>query len=126
LYNALANHPDFANLDHSDLRVSNGGGMAVQQAVADRWLEDSPGCPICEGYGLSETSPSAVCNPSDTDAYSGMVGDAPALDRGLYYSMTTSSEELPLSRGSAGEIAIRGPQMSSAGCWNRAGRSPRG
>lgn len=113
LYNALANHPDFANLDHSDLRVSNGGGMAVQQAVADRWLEIT-GCPICEGYGLSETSPSAVCNPSDTDAYSGMIGmPLPSTEACI---LDDEGRELPL--GERGEIAIRGPQVM-AGYWNR-------
>ena len=113
LYHALANHPDFANLDHSDLRVSNGGGMAVQQAVADRWLEIT-GCPICEGYGLSETSPSAVCNPSDTDAYSGMIGmPLPSTEACI---LDDEGRELPL--GERGEIAIRGPQVM-AGYWNR-------
>jgi long-chain acyl-CoA synthetase len=113
LYNALANHPDFAKLDHSDLRVSNGGGMAVQQAVADRWLEIT-GCPICEGYGLSETSPSAVCNPSDTDAYSGMIGmPLPSTEACI---LDDDGRELPL--GERGEIAIRGPQVM-AGYWNR-------
>ena len=113
LYNSLANHPDFAKLDHSDLRVSNGGGMAVQQAVADRWLEIT-GCPICEGYGLSETSPSAVCNPSDTDAYSGMIGmPLPSTEACI---LDDDGRELPL--GERGEIAIRGPQVM-AGYWNR-------
>src|SRR5690606_26647443 len=73
LYNSLAHNEEFAKLDFSGLRVSNGGGMAVQKAVADRWLQVT-GCPICEGYGLSETSPSAVCNPTDTDEYSGTIG----------------------------------------------------
>ena len=113
LYNALANHPDFAKLDHSDLRVSNGGGMAVQQAVADRWLEIT-GCPICEGYGLSETSPSAICNPSDTDAYSAMIGmPLPSTEACI---LDDDGRELPL--GERGEIAIRGPQVM-AGYWNR-------
>lgn len=113
LYNALANHPDFAKLDHSNLRVSNGGGMAVQQAVADRWLEIT-GCPICEGYGLSETSPSAVCNPSDTDAYSGMIGmPLPSTEACI---LDDDGRQLPL--GERGEIAIRGPQVM-AGYWNR-------
>jgi long-chain acyl-CoA synthetase len=113
LYNALANHPDFAKLDHSDLRVSNGGGMAVQQAVADRWLEIT-GCPICEGYGLSETSPSAICNPTDTDAYSGTIGlPLPSTDARI---LDDDGNELPL--GERGEIAIRGPQVM-AGYWNR-------
>ncbi len=64
LYNALLNHPEFAKLDCLRLRIANGGGMAVQQAVAEKWLELT-GCPIVEGYGLSETSPSATCNRRD-------------------------------------------------------------
>ena len=62
LFNGMANHPDFDKVDWSNLKVSIGGGMAVQGAVADLWLRKT-GCPICEGYGLSETSPSASCNP---------------------------------------------------------------
>jgi acyl-CoA synthetase (AMP-forming)/AMP-acid ligase II len=61
LFNGLANHPDFNSVNWSNLKVSVGGGMAVQAAVAKLWLEKT-GCPICEGYGLSETSPSASCN----------------------------------------------------------------
>ena len=72
LYNALLNHPDFAKIDFSGLRVANGGGMAVQEAVAKNWLAKT-GCPIIEGYGLSETSPSATCNPTDTDAFLSLI-----------------------------------------------------
>jgi long-chain acyl-CoA synthetase len=73
LFNSLANHPDFDKVDWSHLKISVGGGMAVQQATARLWLEKT-GCPICEGYGLSETSPSATCNPVDSTAYSGNIG----------------------------------------------------
>ena len=62
LFNGLANHPDFGKVDWSHLKISVGGGMAVQAAVAKLWL-DKTNCPICEGYGLSETSPSTSCNP---------------------------------------------------------------
>jgi long-chain acyl-CoA synthetase len=62
LYNSLAENPEFQKLDFSSLRISNGGGMAVQQAVAEKWLKLT-GVPIIEGYGLSETSPVATCNP---------------------------------------------------------------
>ena len=62
LFNALAENPDFQKLDFSSMRISNGGGMAVQQAVAEKWLKLT-GVPIVEGYGLSETSPVATCNP---------------------------------------------------------------
>ena len=62
LYNAMLNHPDFGKIDFSQLKAANGGGMAVQRAVADRWIK-ATGCPIIEGYGLSETSPTLTCNP---------------------------------------------------------------
>jgi long-chain acyl-CoA synthetase len=73
LFNAMANHPDFGTVDWSGLVISVGGGMAVQSATAKLWLEKT-GCPIVEGYGLSETSPSASCNPVDSTAYSGNIG----------------------------------------------------
>jgi long-chain acyl-CoA synthetase len=73
LFAALANHPEFSRVDWSSLKLSVGGGMAVQQATARLWLEKT-GCPICEGYGLSETSPSVTCNPVDATAYSGHIG----------------------------------------------------
>ncbi|MBN9428984.1 MAG: long-chain fatty acid--CoA ligase [Burkholderiales bacterium] len=113
LYNGLANHPEFANLDFSGLRVSNGGGMAVQKAVADRWLKIT-GCPICEGYGLSETSPSVTCNPTDTDAYTGTIGlPLPSTEVAIL-----DDDGHPLPVGQRGEIAIRGPQVM-AGYWQR-------
>ncbi|WP_164081581.1 AMP-binding protein, partial [Stenotrophomonas maltophilia] len=65
LFNGLANHPDFAKLDFSHLLIANGGGMAVQEAVAKKWLALT-GCPIVEGYGLSETSAGVTCNPTDS------------------------------------------------------------
>ena len=113
LYNALAHNEEFAKLDFSGLRVSNGGGMAVQKAVADRWLQIT-GCPVCEGYGLSETSPSATCNPTDTDAYTGTIGlPLPSTDIAI---LDDDGKLVPL--GQRGEIAIRGPQVM-AGYWNR-------
>ena len=113
LYNALAEHPGFRKLDFSALRVSNGGGMAVQRATAERWLELTS-CPICEGYGLSETSPSATCNPTDTDAYSGTIGlPLPSTEIAI---LDEDGRKLPV--GERGEIAIRGPQVM-VGYWNR-------
>ena len=113
LYNGLANHEEFRKLDFSGLRVSNGGGMAVQEAVARRWLEVT-GCPICEGYGLSETSPSATCNPTDTDAYSGTIGlPLPSTEIAIL-----DDDGRPVPLGQPGEIAIRGPQVM-AGYWQR-------
>ena len=113
LFMALANHPDFDKVDWSSLKISVGGGMAVQQATARLWL-DKTGCPICEGYGLSETSPSATCNPVDATAYSGNIGlPMPNTEIAL---LDDDGNEVPL--GTPGEIAIRGPQVM-AGYWQR-------
>jgi long-chain acyl-CoA synthetase len=113
LYNALAQHEEFKRLDFTGLMVSNGGGMAVQAAVAKQWLELT-GCAICEGYGLSETSPSATCNPTDTDAYSGTIGlPMPSTEIAIL-----DDDGKPVPLGTAGEIAIRGPQVM-AGYWQR-------
>ena len=113
LYNGLLNHPDFAKLDFSALKVSNGGGMAVQKAVADRWFKVT-GCPIAEGYGLSETSPVATCNPADTAEFSGTIGlPFPSTDIAI---LDDAGNAVPI--GQPGEIAIRGPQVM-AGYWNR-------
>jgi long-chain acyl-CoA synthetase len=100
-------------VDWSSLRISVGGGMAVQQATARLWLEKT-GCPICEGYGLSETSPSATCNPVDTTAYSGNIG-LPLPNTELQL-LDDDGKEVPL--GTPGEICIRGPQVM-AGYWQR-------
>jgi len=113
LFNALANHPDFDKVDWSSLKISVGGGMAVQQATARLWLEKT-GCPICEGYGLSETSPSATCNPVDSAAYSGNIGlPMPNTELAL---LDDAGAEVPPA--TPGEIAIRGPQVM-AGYWQR-------
>jgi long-chain acyl-CoA synthetase len=73
LFSALVNHPDFARVDWSHLTSSVGGGTAVLRGVAQRWLEQT-GCAICEGYGLSETSPSVCCNPADIALHDGSIG----------------------------------------------------
>jgi long-chain acyl-CoA synthetase len=113
LFNALANHPDFSKVDWSHLVVSLGGGTAVQGAVAKLWLEKT-GCPICEGYGLSETSPSASCNPVTSTAYTGTIGvPIPSTEMKI---IDDDGNELPV--GQPGEIAIRGPQVM-AGYWQR-------
>ena len=111
LFNALANNAEFARLDFSQLRVSLGGGMAVQEAVAKRWLEVT-GCPICEAYGLSETSPAATGNPVDTDRYTGTIGlPFPSTDVAIL-----DDDGKPVPLGERGEIAIRGPQVM-VGYW---------
>jgi long-chain acyl-CoA synthetase len=113
LFNAMANHADFSTVDWSGLVISVGGGMAVQSATAKLWLEKT-GCPIVEGYGLSETSPSASCNPVDSTAYSGNIGlPMPNTDMKL---IDDDGNEVPL--GTPGEIAIKGPQVM-AGYWQR-------
>jgi len=113
LFNALANHPDFSKVDWSHLVVSLGGGTAVQGAVAKLWLEKT-GCPICEGYGLSETSPSASCNPVTSQAYTGTIGvPIPSTEMKI---IDDDGNEVPV--GQPGEIAIRGPQVM-AGYWQR-------
>ena len=113
LFNGLANQPDFAKLDFSGLAITNGGGMAVQEAVAKKWLAIT-GCPIVEGYGLSETSAGVTCNPTDSEAYTGTIGlPLPNVEIKL---LDDHGKEVPL--GEAGEIAIRGPQVMQ-GYWQR-------
>jgi long-chain acyl-CoA synthetase len=113
LFNGMAHHPDFNTVDWSHLKVSIGGGMAVQGAVAKLWLEKT-GCPICEGYGLSETSPSVTCNPVTSKAYNGSIGLP--LPSTWIKIVGEDGNEVPL--GQPGEIAIRGPQVM-AGYWQR-------
>jgi len=113
LFNALAHDPDFARLDFSGLVVSNGGGMAVQQATAEQWRKVT-GCSIVEGYGLSETSPVATTNRLDIAGYTGTIGmPVPSTDIAI---RDDDGRDVPI--GTAGEICIRGPQVM-AGYWNR-------
>src|SRR5689334_18630093 len=113
LFNGLANHPDFDTVDWSHLKVSLGGGMAVTSSVAKLWLEKT-GCPICEGYGLSETSPSASCNPVTSTEFTGTIGVP--LPSTLMKCVDDNGIEVP--QGQPGEIAIKGPQVM-AGYWQR-------
>jgi len=114
LFNGLANHPDFNTVNWKNLKVSVGGGMAVQGAVAKLWL-DKTGCPICEGYGLSETSPSASCNPVTATEFTGTIGlPLPGTSMKLLDDEGNQVTEL----GQPGEIAIKGPQVM-AGYWQR-------
>jgi long-chain acyl-CoA synthetase len=113
LYNGLLNTPGFDQIDFSKLKISNGGGMAVQKAVAERWLKTT-GCFVAEGYGLSETSPTLTCNPADVDQFNGTIGvPVPST----YLSIRDDDgNEVPL--GEPGEICAKGPQIMS-GYWNR-------
>ena len=113
LYSALANNAEFRKLDFSHLRVANGGGMAVQRAVAEKWLAVT-GVPIIEGYGLSETSPVATCNPATAREYNGTIG-LPFPNTEI---VILDDEGRPVPLGEPGEIAIRGPQVM-AGYWQR-------
>ena len=114
LFNGLANHPDFDKVNWKNLKVSVGGGMAVTSTVAALWLKKT-GCPICEGYGLSETSPSASCNPSTSSQFTGTIGVP--LPSTLMKLLDDEGNEV-LEMGQPGEIVIKGPQVM-AGYWQR-------
>jgi long-chain acyl-CoA synthetase len=113
LYNGLLNNPDFATVDFSGLLVCPGGGMAVQKAVADKWLATT-GIPIVEGYGLSETSPVVTANRCDISDFTSTIGlPLPSTEIRI---LDEASQEVPF--GTAGEIAVRGPQVMT-GYWQR-------
>ena len=113
LFNALLNHPRFAQLDFHSFRLTLGGGMAVQQAVAERWKRVT-GVTLVEAYGLTETSPAATMNPLDATEYTGAIGmPIPSTDVVL-----RNDEGRDVSLGEPGEICIRGPQVM-AGYWQR-------
>ncbi len=113
LFQATVHHADFNTVDWSGLVISVGGGMAVQSATAKLWLEKT-GCPIVEGYGLSETSPTATCNPVDSRSYSGNIG-LPMPNTELTLLDDDGHE---VAQGTPGEICIKGPQVM-AGYWQR-------
>ncbi len=113
LFNALANDAAFGRLDFSGLVVSNGGGMAVQEATATLWLKVT-GCPIVEGYGLSETSPVATSNRVDSQSFSGTIG-VPISSTDIAIRDDDGNN---VAIGQPGEICIRGPQVM-AGYWQR-------
>ena len=113
MFAALARHPDAERVDWSGLKLAVGGGMAVTPATAQAWLARTR-CAICEGYGLSETSPSVTCNPVDSSVFSGSIGvPLPSTDVTLL-----DDEGREVAPGGAGELAIRGPQVM-AGYWQR-------
>jgi long-chain acyl-CoA synthetase len=114
LFNGLAHHPDFGRVNWANLKVSLGGGMAVTPNVAKLWLEKT-GCPICEGYGLSETSPSASCNPTTSTEFTGTIGlPLPST----WMKLLDDDGHEVTTPGMPGEIAIKGPQVM-AGYWQR-------
>jgi len=113
LFNAFLHNDAFLKLDFSHLRICVGGGMAVQKAVADKWKEVT-GRTLLEGYGLTETSPSATMNPLNLEAYSGSIGlPLPSTEIAL-----RDDNRQDVALGGAGEICIRGPQVMK-GYWQR-------
>ena len=113
LFNGLLNQPTFKDIDFSNLRISLGGGMAVQDAVAIKWQEVT-GSPLLEAYGLSETSPAATINPTDGSHRMGTIGlPLPNTEIRIF---DEDKKEVPT--GERGEIGIKGPQVM-AGYWNR-------
>ena len=113
LYNGLMHHPDFKNLDFSKLKISNGGGMAVQRPVAEQW-KALTGCSIAEGYGLSETAPTLTCNTATNSEFNGTIG-IPVPSTWISIR-DDDGNEVPI--GQPGEICAKGPQVM-AGYWNR-------
>ena len=112
LFVALSNHEGFQKLDFSKLKVTLSGGMALQQAAAERWKQVT-GCAICEGYGLTETSPVASVNPV-THNQLGTIGiPAPST---LFKVIDDQGNDLAL--GETGELCIKGPQVMK-GYWQR-------
>ncbi len=113
LFNGLLNTPGFKEIDFSSLKLTLGGGMAVQQAVAERWQRVT-GSPLLEAYGLTETSPAVCINPLDLDHYNGSIGlPVPATEVSI---RSDDGEFLP--QGQVGELCVRGPQVMQ-GYWNK-------
>lgn len=113
LFNGLLNTPEFKGVDFSSLRLTLGGGMAVQKVVAERWKQVT-GVPLIEAYGLTETSPAACINPMTLKDYNGFIGlPIPSTDVEI---KDDNGKTIPL--GEIGEICIKGPQVM-AGYWNR-------
>jgi long-chain acyl-CoA synthetase len=113
LFNGLLNTPGFDKIDFSNLRLSLGGGMAVQRAVAERWKKVT-GCTLAEAYGLTETSPAACMNPLDLTEYSGTIGmPIPSTD-----ACIKDDDNRILPQGETGELCIKGPQVMK-GYWQR-------
>tara|TARA_B100000427_G_scaffold328355_1_gene341265 strand:- start:9287 stop:11014 length:1728 start_codon:yes stop_codon:yes gene_type:complete len=113
LFNALMNHADFSSIDFSNLTLSLGGGMAVQEAVANRWKELT-GCTLAEAYGLTETSPAVCVNPLDIKAFNGAIGlPLPSTEVSI---RRQDNSECELNE--EGELCVRGPQVMQ-GYWNK-------
>ena len=113
LFNGMVNQPDFATVDFSNLRLTLGGGMATQKAVAEKW-KNITGTPIVEAYGLTEASPGVCANPLNIPAYTGGIGlPIPSTEIEL-----RDADGNEVAQGEPGEMWIRGPQVMK-GYWNR-------
>ena len=113
LFNGMVNQPDFSTVDFSNLRLTLGGGMATQKAVAEKWKKIT-GTPIVEAYGLTEASPGVCCNPLNIEAYSGGIGlPVPSTEVEL-----RDADGKEVGIGHPGELWVRGPQVMK-GYWNR-------
>src|SRR5690606_19847236 len=113
LFNGLLNQEAFKSLDFSSLKIAVGGGMAVQKATAEKWLALT-GTPLAEGYGLTETSPVASCNPIDGTERIGTIG-IPLPNTEL---KVIDDEGTTLPLGERGEICVKGPQVMK-GYWRK-------
>lgn len=113
LFNAMLNNPDFQKINFSSFKVVIAGGMALQKAVSERWKE-ATGIPLCEGYGLTETSPVLTCNPIDGTDRTGTIG-LPLPSTEIIIA-DENGNELPV--GNTGEILAKGPQVME-GYWNK-------
>lgn len=113
MFNALAHHSHFRELDHSSLKTTTGGGASILKNTAELWHEVT-GCQIYEGYGLSETSPTATFNPPLSRRFSGTIG----LPLAGTEILILNDEGEPVELNQAGEIAIRGPQVMK-GYWQQ-------
>ena len=113
LFNGMVNQPDFATIDFSSLKLTLGGGMATQKAVAEKW-KNITGTPIVEAYGLTEASPGVCANPLNIPAYTGGIGlPIPSTEIEL-----RDADGNEVAQGQPGEMWIRGPQVMK-GYWNR-------
>lgn len=113
LFNGLLNQEEFKKLDFSSLKITLGGGMAVQKSVAQKWFEVT-GKPLAEAYGLTETSPAACINPLDIKDFNGKIG----LPISSTIAKVIGDEGQDLALGESGELVIKGPQVMR-GYWNR-------
>lgn len=113
LFNALVNNDDFATLDFSKLKITLGGGAAVQKAVAEKWQKIT-GVPLIEAYGLTETSPGVSINPLNLETYNGSIGlPLPSTDISI-----RDEDGNEVEPGQPGELCVYGPQVM-AGYWNK-------